>query len=315
MTLPKILVDIPVPPELRKLLVGLCHFQTFADYDAAPGSAEEVRALFTYAHPEIDGAFMDRFPSLKIISNFGVGVDHLDLEAATARDLPVGNTPGAVDGATADFAFALLMAAARGVVTGDRFARSPEFTHFDPSLNVATEVHGSVLGIFGMGGVGRQIARRASGFDMRVLYHNRNRDLDTEEKLGVEYATREKILSEAQFVMLSLPLTPETTRFIGAEELWLMRPDAFLVNVARGPVVDTEALYRALMAGTIRGAAVDVTDPEPLPRDHPLLELRNIVIAPHLGSAADRSRMRMAEMSVENLRLGLAGEDLRWRVV
>ena len=150
---------------------------------------------------------------------------------------------------------------------------------------------------------------------MRVLYHNRSRDLDTEGKLGVEYATRQKLLSEAQFVVLSLPLTPETTQFIGEEELRLMRPDAFLVNVARGPVVDTEALYRALMAGTIRGAAADVTDPEPLPRDHPLLALRNLVIAPHFGSAADRSRMRMAEMAVENLRRGLAGEDLRWPVV
>lgn len=314
MTLPQILLDVPVPPELVKLLGGICRFRTFAEFDSASGPADEVVALFTYAHPEIGGAFMDRFRNLKVISNFGVGVDHLDLVAAKARGIPVGNTPGAVDGATADFAFALLLAVARGVVNGDLFARGPEFTHFDPSLNVGTEVHDSVLGIFGMGGVGRQVARRASGFDMRVLYHNRNRDLPAEAKLGVEYATREKILSEAQFVVLSLPLTPETVEYIGEEELRLMRPDAFLINVARGPVLDTEALHRALVAGTIRGAALDVTDPEPLPRDHPLLRLRNLVMAPHLGSAANRSRLRMAEMAAENLRLGLQGKELSWRV-
>jgi glyoxylate reductase len=226
----------------------------------------------------------------------------------------VGNTPGAVDGATADLTFAILLACARNVVVGDRFARSEAFTHYDPSILLGADVHASTLGIIGMGRVGRGVAKRARGFDMRVLYHNRRRDLDAERELGVEHAALDDLLSRSHFVSLNVPLTPETRGMIGARELRLMRRDAILVNVARGGVVDHDALHQALVDGTIAGAAIDVTEPEPLPRNHPLLGLENLVITPHLGSAAGRTRRRMAEMAVQNLLAGLEGRPLPWAV-
>jgi glyoxylate reductase len=281
------------------------------------GTAEEraeVSALFTYGHPTVDGAFLDRLPRLKVVSNFGVGVDHVDLAAARTRKVPVGNTPGAVDGATADLTMAILLAAARNLIVGDRYARSAEFTRFDPSLLLGVDIHGSTLGIVGLGRIGRQVARRARGFDMRILYHNRRRDLDAEQELGVEYASLDDLLAQSDFVTLNVPLTAETKGLIGERELRLLRREAILVNVARGGVVDHDALLRALTERWIRGAALDVTEPEPLPREHPLLRLDNLVITPHLGSAGERSRRRMAEMSVENLRAGLEGRRLPWQV-
>jgi glyoxylate reductase len=205
---------------------------------------------------------------------------------------------------------ALVLAAARNIVIGDRFARSAEFLHYDPSLLIGTEVHESTLGIVGMGAIGRQVAKRALGFDMRVQYHNRNRDHATEQALGVEYASLLDLLASSHFVTLNVNMTPATHHLIGEPELRAMRGDAILVNAARGGFVDHDALYRALTEGWIHAAALDVTEPEPLPRDHPLLQLDNLTIMPHLGSAADRSRQKMAEMSVRNLRAGLQGSEL-----
>lgn len=271
-------------------------------------------ALFTYGHPRIDGAVMDAMPRLKVISNFGVGVDHIDLAAAKQRGIPVGNTPGILDGATADMTFALLLAAARNVVIGDHYARSAAFTHYDPSLMLGQEVHDATLGIIGMGKIGRQVARRARGFDMTVLYHNRNRDPQAEAELGVTYATLPELLRQADFVALNMPLTPETRGMIGSEQLALMKPTAFLINAARGGVVDHAALLAALEQRQIGGAALDVTEPEPLPRDHPLLKLDNIIIAPHLGSATRQTRQKMAELSIANLHAGLRGDPLPNRI-
>jgi glyoxylate reductase len=298
---------------LRDLLEPLCVLEPW-DRAADEDVARRARGLFTYGHPRVDGALLDRFPGLRVVSNFGVGIDHIDVAAASSRGIEVGNTPGAVDGATADMAMALLLASARNVVAGDRFARGPEFTHYDPSILLGTEVHGSTLGIFGMGSVGSQVARRARGFDMRVLYHNRRRRPEKEEELGVEYTTKEQLLSSAHFVCLTLPLTAETSGYIGRSELGRMRPDAVLINIARGAVVDHGALLEALVEKRIRGAALDVTDPEPLPRDHPILGLESVVITPHLGSAAERTRRRMAEMAAANLKAGLEGAALPWAV-
>ena len=309
---PLVLFDVPLPPMIRELLEPIC---SLGPWEAANGpSGSRAAGLFTYGHPPVGEPLLERLPALRVISNFGVGVDHVDLAAAAARGIPVGNTPGAVDGATADLTFAILLACARNVVVGDRHARSADFTRFDPSLFLGAEVHGSTLGIVGMGRVGRGVARRAAGFDMEVLYHNRRRDLEAERETGAVYATLPDLLSRSHFVSLNVPLTPETRGLIGAAELALMRPDAILVNVARGGVVDHDALHRALAGGKIRGAAIDVTEPEPLPRDHPLLGLDNLVITPHLGSAAERSRRRMAEMAAGNLAAGLEGRALPWRV-
>ncbi|HEX3151135.1 MAG TPA: D-glycerate dehydrogenase [Gemmataceae bacterium] len=307
MSIPRVLADLPVAPAVTEFIaerVELVPWTSTGTFDA----------IYTYGHPTIDAALLGRLPCVRVISNFGVGVDHIDVAAATARGIPVGNTPGILDGATADLAFALLLAAGRRIVEGDKYARGPAFTHYDPTYLIGREVHSSTLGIFGMGRIGEQVAKRARAFDMTVLYHNRNRRPDVEQRLGVRHVSRDELLKTADYVMLTVPLTPETRGLIGRAEFAMMKPTAALINVARGPVVDTVALTEALTKRTIRMAAVDVTDPEPLPRDHPLLKLGNLVITPHLGSATEETRRRMAEMSVENLMAGLAGRALTYRV-
>lgn len=286
------------------------------EWDDSAGSTALTKAIamITYGHPRVDGSLMDRTPHLKVISNHGVGVDHIDVAAAKARKIPVGNTPGCLDAATADMTMALLLATARNVVLGDKFARSPEFTHYDPSQMIGYEVSGSTLGIVGLGRIGRQVAKRASAFDMTVLYHNRRRDETAERDLGVKYVAFDELLRQSDFVSLNCPLTSETTNLIGTRELGLMKSTGILLNIARGPVVDHDALYAALNSRRIAAAGLDVTSPEPLPRDHPLLGLPNVVITPHLGSASNRTRHRMIEMTVENLRAGLEGRPLSWDV-
>ncbi|VTR99947.1 glyoxylate reductase hydroxypyruvate reductase-like : Lactate dehydrogenase-like oxidoreductase OS=Singulisphaera acidiphila (strain ATCC BAA-1392 / DSM 18658 / VKM B-2454 / MOB10) GN=Sinac_5956 PE=3 SV=1: 2-Hacid_dh: 2-Hacid_dh_C [Gemmata massiliana] len=307
MPLPRVLADLPVSSAVLELLGGRV--------DLVPWNATgRVDAIYTYGHPTVDAAMMDRFAGVKVISNFGVGVDHIDVKAATERNIPVGNTPGILDGATADLAFALILGAGRRIVEGDRYARGPDFTRYDPSFMLGREVHGSTLGVFGMGRIGRQVAMRANGFGMKVLYHNRNRSDEAEVALKARYATKDELLAASDFVVLTVPLTSETRGFIGRAELAKMKPTATLVNVARGAVVDKDALTESLSAKRIFAAALDVTDPEPLPRDHPLLKLDNVIITPHLGSATEETRRRMAELSVVNLFAGLEGKELPFRV-
>ncbi len=303
MTLPRVVADLPVAQSVHDTLGGRVELVPWSYRGPAA-------ALYTYGHPRVDGATLDALPGLKVVSNFGVGVDHIDLKAAAARGIPVGNTPGILNGATADLTFALVLAAGRRVVEGDRYARGPHFTVYDPSYMIGREVHSSTLGIFGMGRIGRQVAQRARGFDMTVLYHNRTRDEAAENEFAAVYVTKEQLLRAADYVVLTVPLTPETRALIGAHEFALMKPTAVLVNVARGPVVDADALTEALKAKRIFAAALDVTDPEPLPRDHPLLALDNVIITPHLGSASAETRQRMADLAAANLFAGLAGKPL-----
>ena len=305
----KILVDVPLPDRILKLLEG-CTIHVWSESSPDDALLATFDGILTYGHPPIDGSLMDKMPNLKVISNFGVGVDHINLADARSRGIPVGNTPNMLDGATADMTFALLMAAARNIVIGDRYARSPEFTVYDPSILLGQEVYGSTLGIIGMGNIGRQVARRAGGFDMPVLYHNRNRNPQAEAELGVRYAGLKELLQESDFVCLNVPLTPETQHMIGREELQLMKPTAILVNLARGGVIDHAALVEALENRWIAVAALDVTEPEPLPRDHPLLSMDNVIIAPHLGSATLRTRQMMAQRTIDNLKAGLIGQPL-----
>ena len=311
MSKPQVLLDLPFPDFIEELFTPHCEFLpwTLLDTDASDRLAQ-IQGLCTYAHPRIDGALMDRLPALKIISNFGVGVDHIDLAAARERGLPVGNTPGAVDGATADMTMALLLGAARNIVSGNLFAHSARFTLFDPSNMPGYEVFGSTLGIIGLGRIGKQVAKRAKGFDMRILYHNRSRDEAAERDLGVIYTAMNTLLAESHFVCLNVPLTPETHNLIGEPELRKMRKDAILVNTARGAVIDHDALYTALTEHWIAVAAIDVTEPEPLPRDHRLLSVENLIITPHLGSATIRTRLNMGQMTLDNLLAGLHGKPL-----
>jgi len=302
-----------LPPALREMLGP--DFEIL-EWDESPQSTALARAvgLITYGHPRVDGPLMDRIPHLKIISNHGVGVDHIDVAAAKQRGIPVGNTPGCLDASTADMTMALMLATARNVVVGDHFARSPEFTHYDPSQLIGYEVSGSTLGIIGLGRIGKQVARRAQAFEMKVLYHNRKRDEQAERELGVTYASFDDLLRQSDFVSLNCPLTPATTNLIGQRELGLMKTTAILLNIARGPVVDHDALFTALNSRRIAAAGLDVTAPEPLPRNHPLLGLSNVVITPHLGSASNRTRHRMMQMTVDNLRAALKGDSLPWEV-
>lgn len=308
---PKVLLDLELPEFLAELFAPHCEFVEWSvATDGDDAAREAIEAVVTYAHPHVDGALLARLPNCRVVSNYGVGVDHIVVADCEAAGIPVGNTPGAVNGATADMTLALLLACARNVVLGDAFARGPGFTHMDPGNLLGTDVFGATLGIVGMGAIGREVARRARGFDMRILYHNRRRDEEAEASLGAEYRGLDELLGQADFVCLNVPLTTETTGLIGARELGLMRRDAFLVNVARGAVVDTDALTDALTHQRIAGAALDVTEPEPLPRDHPLLALSNLVIAPHLGTSTVGTRRRMAEMTVANLLAGFEGTPL-----
>jgi glyoxylate reductase len=312
MSLPWILADGPLAPAIETLLSGQVNvlpWEALGERDA------RIVGVYTYGHPLVDGTLLARLPQVRVISNYGVGVDHIRLEDAAARGIPVGNTPGILDGATADMGFALLLAAGRRLIEGDRYARSAEFTRYDPCCMLGREVHHATLGIIGMGRIGEQVAQRARGFDMQVLYCNRNAKPEAEARLGAKRATLEELLASSDYVMLTCPLTEETRGLIGAEQLRRMKPTAILINIARGPVVDTAALTTALRERWIYAAALDVTDPEPLPREHPLLVLGNVTIAPHLGSATEQTRQKMAEISVENLLRGLRGEPLLHRVV
>jgi glyoxylate reductase len=304
---PRVLADLPVSSVVTELIAGRAEL---VPWDVAG----PVAGIYTYGHPTVDAAMLDRLAGVRVISNFGVGVDHIDVVAAAARGIPVGNTPGVLDGATADQAFALLLAAGRRLVEGDRYARGPKFLRYDPSYMLGREVHGATAGIIGLGRIGEQVARRARGFDMTVLYCNRRRKPEAEAALGVRHVTRDELLATSDYVVLTVPLTDETRRLIGRAELARMKPTAILVNAARGAIVDTAALTEALAARRIYAAALDVTDPEPLPRDHPLLGLDNVIITPHLGSATEQTRRRMAEMSIENLLSGLAGRPLPYRM-
>jgi glyoxylate reductase len=311
-TKPRIVADGPLAPAVLSLLADQVELLPWSV--AEQGSSEPVDGVYTYGHLLVDGPMMDRLPGLRIISNYGVGVDHIDLAAAAERGIPVGNTPSILDGATADMGLALALAAGRRLMEGDRYARSREFIHYDPGYMLGREVHSQVMGIVGLGAIGRQVALRALAFDMKVLYHNRRRREQAERELGVEYALFDDLLGRSDYVMLCCPLTEETRNLIDRAALEKMKPTAILVNIARGGVVDTEALYEALKSAQIYAAGLDVTEPEPLPRDHPLLGLSNVTIMPHLGSATVETRRKMAENSVENLMLGLAGKPLLHQV-
>ena len=248
-------------------------------------------------------------PGLEVISNYAVGFDNIDLAAATRARIPVGNTPGALTETTADLAFALMMAAARRLAEGSRFAREGRWRTWSPQLLLGSDVHGATLGIAGMGRIGRALARRAAGFSMRVLAFDPvpGGGEDVPGTVRVEWP---ELLARADFLSLHVPLTAATRHMIDARSLGAMKPTAILVNTSRGGVVDHAALADALARGVIGGAALDVTEPEPLPAGHPLYALDNCLVVPHLGSATVATRDRMAVMAAENLLAGLRGERL-----
>ena len=256
----------------------------------------------------VDEELLGRAPRLKMIANMGVGYNHIDIAAATRRGIPVSNTPGVLTDATADLAFTLILAVARRVVEGDRRVREGEFKLWAPFLFLGREVSGKTLGIVGFGRIGRAVARRARGFDMPVLYHSRSRLTPAEERESpAEYADLNALLAQADFVSLHVPLSKETRHLIGATELSRMKPTAYLINTARGPVVDEKALLAALQKGAIAGAGLDVYENEPALTPG-LADLPNVVLLPHVGSATLETRTAMAAMAARNLIAGLGGQ-------
>jgi glyoxylate reductase len=260
------------------------------------GEAEGLLCLLT---DRVDQSVLGECHKLRAISNYATGVDNIDVEAATARGIPVGFTPDVLTEATADATFALLLAAARRVVEGDAVVRAGRWLTWEPDLLLGQGVHGKTLGIVGMGRIGRAVAARASGFGMEVLEHSRSSGVPLDE-----------LLERSDFVTLHARLTDETRGLIGEAELRKMKPTAILVNTARGAMVDTGALTRALAGGWIAGAALDVADPEPVPKGHPLLEAPNLIITPHVASASIEARRAMADLAVDNLLAGLAGKPM-----
>jgi glyoxylate reductase len=268
-------------------------------------------ALLCLLTDKIDANLMDAIgPQVKVISQMAVGFDNIDVPAATACGIPIGNTPGVLTDTTADFAWALLMAAARRVVEGDKFTRAGQWKTWGPVDFLGPDITGATLGIVGFGRIGQGLAKRAQGFDMRLLYFDTQRYPEAEQTYGAQFVAMDTLLRESDFVSLHTVLSKETYHLMDDARLQLMKPSGILINTSRGPVVDPAALYRALASGTIAYAALDVTEPEPIKLDDPLLTLANIIIAPHIASASFQTRDKMATMAAANLIAGLHGERL-----
>lgn len=280
-----------------------------------PPSREQLLELLagcdgaiTLLTDRIDGALLDQTPTLKVVSNFAVGFDNIDVPAATERGVLVCNTPDVLTNATADHTWTLLMAAARRIPESIVYVREGRWKTWGPLLLLGQEISGATVGIVGLGRIGKEVAKRAGGFGMRILAYDPYEDREFAAKYGVEYVSLDRLLRESDFVTLHVALTDETRHLISTPELAAMKPTAILVNAARGPVIDTDALVAALRDKTILAAALDVTDPEPLPADHPLVWMDNCIVVPHTASATVQTRGRMADLAARNLIAGLRGE-------
>ena len=304
--MPRVFVTRDLPGDGLERLARVAEVDVWPDID--PPSPQQLLdgvagcdGLLTLITDRVGTALLDANPQLRIVSNMGVGYDHIDAIAATERGVLVTNTPGVLTEATADMAFALILGFARRLVEGERIVRDGSWPAWRPTFLLGKDVAGTTLGIVGLGAIGLAVARRARGFGMRVLYASRTPKPDAEARLGLERRGLDGLLAESDWVSLHAALTPETRGLIGARELTLMKPDAVLVNTARGGVVDEDALGQALQQHRIGGAALDVYAAEPLPLESPLLALDNVLLAPHLGSATVQTRTAMAGLACDNL--------------
>ena len=313
----KILVTGRLPDEVMERLAGVCDME--ANREDRPMERQQVldkisdkEGLLSVITDRVDAELMDRAPNLKIISNLAVGYNNIDVAAATARGIAVTNTPGVTTEPTAALALGLILAVARRIVEEDRLTREGKFQYWAPMLFLGRSVARKTLGIVGFGAIGQAVAKRARGFDMRILYNRRRRlDEARERELGIEYADFGRLLRESDFVSLHVPLTDETRHLIGAKELRQMKPTAFLINASRGPVVNEKELVEALGKGVIAGAGLDVYENEPTLAPG-LTELPNVVLTPHVGSGTIEDRTLMARMATDNLLAGLKGEVPRF---
>jgi glyoxylate reductase len=315
MSKPKVFVTRLIPDKGLELIRDACDLDLWAH--ELPPTPEEllqhvrgVDGLLCLLTEQISGDVMDEAgPQLKVISNHAVGFDNINVMAATARKIPVGNTPEVLTDATADFAFALLTSVARRIPEGERYIHDGKWQTWGPMILLGGELTGATLGLIGFGRIGKAMARRARGFNMRVLYYD-PRETKPDPELKASPVDFETLLEESDYISLHTPLTPDTHHLIDTQALAKMKSNAVLVNTSRGPVVDPDALYEALKEKRIFGAGLDVTEPEPLPLDSPLLTLDNIVITPHIASASKETRAKMAWMAAQNLIAGVKGEPL-----
>ncbi|MEA2608418.1 MAG: glyoxylate reductase [Chloroflexota bacterium] len=314
---PRVFVARQIPEEGLTAVRAECEADVWDD-ELPPPRDELLRrvagcdGILTLLTDRVDDELLDAAgPSLKVVSNYAVGFDNIDVAACARRGIPVGNTPGVLTETTADLAWALLMAAARRVAEGDRYVRAGNWKTWGPLLLLGPDVHGATIGIVGFGRIGQAVARRAQGFGMTILYHDVNQlPAEVSEPLGATFVSLEELLARSDFISLHVNLTAETRHLINARTLAAMRPTAVLVNTSRGPVIDQIALADALRDGVIWAAALDVTDPEPIPIDDPLVGLPNCLIVPHIASASRATRAKMASMAAANLLAGVRGEPL-----
>ncbi len=313
---PKVFVSRLIDREALDMIAKVAGMEVWRDelpppYEVLLEKVKDVDGLLSLLSDRVDTTLMDAAPKLKVISNLAVGYDNIDITEATKRGIQVGNTPGVLTETTADIAFTLLMAAARRVVEADRHVRKGQWKTWGPMILLGQDIHHATLGIIGLGRIGIEIAKRARGFNMNVLYHDVVRNEEAERQLGVKYISElNELLSTSDFISVHVPLLPGTHHLIGASEFAVMKPTVVFINTSRGQVVDQKALYEALRLGKIFAAGIDVTEVEPISIDDPLLILENVVITPHIASASVHTRKNMALMAAENLLAGLRGEVL-----
>ncbi|GAB4264188.1 MAG: D-glycerate dehydrogenase [Candidatus Promineifilaceae bacterium] len=314
---PTVIVTHQLPDEWLHTLHGRCHLiigppttETSSLSNALWQLLPQADGLLTMLTVKVDDTLLAQAPHLKVVSNMAVGVDNIDLDACSRRGIPVGHTPGVLTAGTADLGMALLLAAARKIPQAAADAKAGKWTTWLPDGWLGVDLQEAVLGIVGLGQIGTAVAERAAAFGMKLVYTSRTPKPETEARLGITRLSLPQLLAQSDFIMLTTALTPETHHLINHETLAQMKPSAILINLARGPIVDTRALVTALQKGTIAAAALDVTDPEPLPASHPLYGLDNCLIVPHIGSATANIRQRMAELACQNVLAGLAGTPL-----
>ena len=315
MAKPKVFVTRKLAQEALDLISGETQMEVWPgelppEREALLNKVRDADGLLSLLTDSIDAELMDAAPNLKVISNYAVGYDNVDLGEATRRGIVVGNTPGVLTETTADMAFALLMASARRLAEGHEYILKGRWRTWSPMVLLGQDIHGATLGIIGLGRIGAEVAKRARGFNMRVLYHGPHRKSgQLEKELGAKYVPElSDLLSAADFISIHVPLTPSTNGLIGAAEFDMMKKNAVLINTSRGGIVDQKALYQALESGRIFAAGLDVTAVEPIPQDDPLLTLKNVIITPHIASASVKTRTKMAMMAAENLLAGVKGE-------
>lgn len=311
---PKVFITRKIPDVVIEKMQEVCDVSVWKHEDipvpreVLEEKISDIAGLYCMLTESIDADLLGKAENLKVISNMAVGYNNIDVETATKKGIMVTNTPGVLTETTADLTFALLMATARRLTKASEFLRAGKWQTWSPMLLTGQDIYGTTMGIIGLGRIGEAVARRAKGFDMNVLYYNRSRKLAEEEELGIKYSAFDYLLKESDYVVIMTPYTPETKDLLTAEHFQMMKKNAILINTARGGIVNESDLYEALKNGDIWAAGLDVFEQEPVPADHPLLTLPNVVTLPHIGSASIATRIKMAFVAAENLLQALEGE-------